>query len=372
MVILVAFSFMVEHLSKSDFLWGFIVVTVFISAHPLTTLELNLLVYCLSVCPHYIRSVCACVGSLWWWWSQWLRLLVPPPLAQVTFFSCCLSAMCLCAGVSHRCAEAESGVTGGEECLCVFVCVCVLTGSVWHCELEPVCPPVFRYWSSWAPLPCSVSGSPRRCSQLSSAPASPGPTSAPTSRDSWNLQQVDPADTCSLFWSSSLRSTVSLLLWLSFLALVLLIIMIIIILLYLPVRLQSDFMCCCCCWFNTPESCMWTLTSLKHTVARGSTVCVCVCVILLGQRFVPPRGQTSPRRTTDSVKKKRSVLFYGEKLKETCLFLVCWWTVVQVVLLSLSFSFLDWRLASLDWDLLPIEHSFLSVNVEWVGISVEL
>lgn len=47
-----------------------------------------------------------------------------------TFFSCCLSAMCLCAGVSHRCAEAESGVTGGEECLCVFVCVCVLTGSV--------------------------------------------------------------------------------------------------------------------------------------------------------------------------------------------------------------------------------------------------
>lgn len=102
--------------------------TVSISAHPLTTLELNLLV-CLSVCPHYIRSVCACV-------SVFVMVVIPVTQAPCvtslgtgqTFFSCCVSAMCLCAGVSHGCAEAESGVTGGEECL--SVCVCVLAGSV--------------------------------------------------------------------------------------------------------------------------------------------------------------------------------------------------------------------------------------------------
>lgn len=83
-------------------------------------------------------------------------------------FSVCYVFVCRC--VAQMCWGWEWCDRRGG----VSVCVCVLTGSVWHCELEPVCPPVFRYWSSWAPLPCSVSGSPRRCSPLSSAPASPG------------------------------------------------------------------------------------------------------------------------------------------------------------------------------------------------------
>lgn len=119
MVILVAFSFMVEHLSKSDFFLRIFRGNCFhLSSSPDNTgVEFACL---LSVCVSSLHKECV---------SVFVMVVIPVTHAPCvtslgtgqTFFSCSLSAMCLCAGVSHRCAEAESGVTGGEECLCVYV-----------------------------------------------------------------------------------------------------------------------------------------------------------------------------------------------------------------------------------------------------------
>lgn len=90
----------------------------------------------LSVCVSSLHKVCVCVRVR----RAFVMVVIPVTQApcasslgtgQTFSHVVCLLCVCLCAGVSHRCAEAETGVAAGEQCLCVCVCLCVC--SDWKC-----------------------------------------------------------------------------------------------------------------------------------------------------------------------------------------------------------------------------------------------